>query len=296
MQFFKYQALGNDYLVIDPAATADRPLSAHQIRTLCHRHYGLGSDGILWGPTASNECDFGLRIYNPDGGEAEKSGNGLRIFSRYLADQGLVGHDLFTVETKGGRVEARVHSSLDTVSVDMGQVSFKAADIPVIGEEGEVLRCNMSVAGRELIYGAATVGNPHCIIFCDDLDEKMTRELGALIEIEPRFPDRVNVQFLKVLDRANIALQIWERGSGFTLACGSAASASAAMVRRLDLCDSEITVHMPGGQLEIKISQDYFVNLTGPVMKVAQGTVSEELLKQMASHRDQIERAKGDKI
>ncbi len=285
MKFYKYHALGNDYIVIDPVdISADIPadidggeLSVVQIQALCHRHCGVGSDGILLGPLESQTCDFGLRIFNPDGGEAEKSGNGLRIYSRYLADRGLVGSDAFTIETKGGKVRARVHESLDMVTVDMGQVSFEADAIPVKDDQGEVLRRSMSINGRELEYCAATIGNPHCIVLCEEVTEEMTRELGSVIEVDERFPQRANVQFLKVVDRANIAIRIWERGAGYTLACGSAASAGAATARRLDLCDPQVTVHMPGGRLDITVGDDYSITLTGPATKVAEGEVFAEL-------------------
>ncbi len=277
IHFFKYHALGNDYLVLDPAEVPAEELTPDRVQALCHRHYGVGSDGILWGPGESASCDFGLRIFNPDGGEAEKSGNGLRIFSRYLADRGLVDDAVFSIETLGGRVTARVHETRELVSVDMGQVRFTAVDIPVQGEQGEVLQRSMTAGGRELTYCAATVGNPHCIVLCEEISEDLARELGPVLEVAPCFPRRANVQFLKVVDRAHIALEIWERGAGYTLACGSAASAGAATVRRLDLCDPQIRVHMPGGHLDITVAPDYTVSLTGPVTRVAEGTVFPEL-------------------
>jgi len=136
------------------------------------------------------------------------------------------------------------------------------------------------VAGTELRYCAATIGNPHCVLIQDEISEEETRRLGPHIETEPRFPNRTNVQFVKVRDRANIEVEIWERGAGYTLASGSSASAAAAVARRMGLCDSRITVHMPGGCLEITVSDDFSILMTGPVTRVAEGTLSEEVFSQ----------------
>ncbi|MDY6822828.1 MAG: diaminopimelate epimerase [Thermodesulfobacteriota bacterium] len=278
MQFLKYHALGNDYIVIDPAAI-ETDLTPDRIRAICHRHYGIGSDGILFGPTESETCDFGVRIFNPDGSEAEKSGNGLRIFARYLRDKGLAGMEAFAIETAGGPVSARVHETPDTVSVDMGTVSFDAAQIPVNGKTGEVLHQTMTVAGTELEYCAATVGNPHCIILRDAISEDETRTMGSIIETDPMFPNRTNVQFMKIMDRENVAIEIWERGAGYTLASGSSASASAAVARRIGKCDDRIAVHMPGGRLDITVNADYFISLTGPVTAIAEGIIYPEMFE-----------------
>ena len=147
--FYKYHALGNDYLVLNPSELVGE-LEAFRIQRICHRNFGVGSDGILLGPLETKEGDFGLRIFNPDGSEAEKSGNGLRIFSRYLWDRGLVKERPFTVMTLGGRVESIVKDGGRTVTVQMGQVSFESTRIPVKGEPRQVLNETMTVAGEEL--------------------------------------------------------------------------------------------------------------------------------------------------
>ncbi len=275
MKFYKYHALGNDYLVLDPAEFKE--LTEDQIRRLCHRNYGLGSDGILYGPTDTEKADFALQIFNPDASEAEKSGNGLRIFARYLWDKGKVSEDKFTILTAGGKVKAKVHDNGKKVTVDMGQVSFDSTKIPVIGAPREVMNEEMEIAGKTIKFSAATIGNPHCVILQDEISEAEAKELGPLIETEPRFPNRTNVQFMKVLDRSNTKIEIWERGAGYTLASGSSSSAAAAVAHRLGLCDSNITVHMPGGEIEIVISKDYSITITGPVTKVAEGIIFEEI-------------------
>ncbi len=232
MRFAKYHGLGNDYLVLDPADVG-RELTEKEVRQICHRNYGVGSDGILLGPLPSATCDAGLRIYNPDGSQAEKSGNGLRIFSRCLHDTGRVTADEFSVETAGGVVRSRILEDGRLVTVEMGEVSFDSTRIPVEGPAREVLREEIEVGGRTLTFCAATVGNPHCVVLCDEVSEAQARELGPHIEVEPRFPNRTNVQFMKVLDRSNIRIEIWERGAGYTLASGSSSSAAAAVARRL---------------------------------------------------------------
>ena len=275
MKFYKYHALGNDYIVLDPAVFEE--LTEERIRRLCHRNYGLGADGILYGPTDTEQADFALRIFNPDGSEAEKSGNGLRIFARYLWDKTKVGDSEFSISTIGGKVKAKVLAGGQKVTVEMGRVSFESTKIPVTGPPREVINEQIEISGQILNYTAATIGNPHCVIVCDEISETRTRTLGPLIEDLPRFPNRTNVQFMKVLDRSNIRIDIWERGAGYTLASGSSSSAAAATAYRLGLCDSNITVHMPGGEIEIVVSNDFSVTMTGAVTKVAEGLVSEEI-------------------
>ena len=279
MRFFKYHALGNDYLVINPADLVEA-LSPLQIRVICHRNYGVGSDGILLGPSKAEGFQFGLRIFNPDGSEAEKSGNGLRIFSRYLWDQGLVQDRPFTVLTPGGAVESRVHPGGRLVTVEMGQVSFDSSRIPVRGEPREVLNETLVVQGEILRFCAATIGNPHCVVLREEVSEGEARKFGPAIETDALFPNRTNVQFMKVLDRRNIQIEIWERGAGYTLASGSSSSAAGAVARRLGLCEGDITVHMPGGELALKIREDYSVLMTGPVTRVSEGTLFHEVFSQ----------------
>ena len=278
MIFSKYHALGNDYLVLDPRV---QPLSLtpERIRAICDRHYGIGSDGVLIGPLPSASANFALRIYNPDGSEAEKSGNGLRIFCRYLWDRTLVSGNPFSIETKGGIVQAEVLDSGERIRIEMGKVSFQSTDIPVAGRPREVLREPITVNGRTFLFCAATIGNPHCIIPLDDITPSLAKQYGPLLENHPLFPNRTNVQFLKVPDRRNIQIEIWERGAGYTLASGSSSCAAAAVARKLGLCDREITVHMPGGRIEVSIDNDFRVVMTGPVTRVAEGELSEEIFK-----------------
>ncbi len=274
--FAKYHALGNDYIVIDPK-NLPSPLTTAQVKTICHRNFGVGSDGILIGPLPSKKAKFALRIFNPDGSEAEKSGNGLRIFSRYLWDRKRVGKDEFAIETPGGLVKATVMERGKIVRVEMGRVSFWSDEIPVTGPRREVINEPIRLRGQQFTFCAATVGNPHCVLPLPKINAELARKYGPLLETHLRFPNRINVQFMKVLDRKNIQIEIWERGAGYTLASGSSSSAAAAVAHRLGLCDREISVHMPGGKIQIGIGGDYSIQMTGPVTKVAEGIMNKEM-------------------
>jgi diaminopimelate epimerase len=281
MRFYKYHALGNDYIVLNPAdfpSWAEAP-TVEQIRVICHRNFGVGSDGILWGPLPSQQSEFGLRIFNPDGSEAEKSGNGLRIFSRYLWDEGLVKNPEFSIETPGGHVRSAIKDEGRLITVAMGNVSFDSARIPVnvTGSPREVVNEKIKVLDREFTYCAATIGNPHCVIPVPELSSDLAHQFGPHLETHPNFPRKTNVQFLKVRDRKNIQIEIWERGAGYTLASGSSSSASAAVAHRLGLVDRDVTVHMPGGQIGIEIGDGFSIMMTGTVNKVAEGHMHAEL-------------------
>ena len=276
MKFSKYHALGNDYLVIDPQDWPS-PLTPLQIKLICHRNFGVGSDGILLGPLPSDQARFALRIFNPDGSEAEKSGNGLRIFSRYLWDRQRVKNEEFNIQTPGGVVKARVLDDGKTVRVEMGQVSFQSERIPVTGPPREVINEKITAGGRTFTFCAATIGNPHCVIPLPEISAEMAKQYGPLLETDAHFPKRTNVQFLKVLDRKNIQIEIWERGAGNTLASGSSSSAAAAVAHKLGFCDPSITVHMPGGTISIEIGDGFSILMTGSVAKVSEGTISEEV-------------------
>ncbi len=274
--FSKYHALGNDYIVLNPKDLS-ATLTTEQVKTICHRNYGVGSDGILLGPLPSKKAPFGLRIFNPDGSEAEKSGNGLRIFSRYLFDKKHVGKDEFAIETPGGMVKATVMERGKVVRVEMGKVSFWSDEIPVDGPRREVINEAIHLRGQKFSFCAATVGNPHCVLPLPKISPELARQIGPLLETHARFPRRINVQLMKVLDRANIQIEIWERGAGYTLASGSSSSAAASVAHKLGLCDRSITVHMPGGRIQIEIADDFAIEMTGPVTRVAEGVINKEM-------------------
>ena len=279
MRFEKYHALGNDYLVFDPKEGRES-FSENEIVRICHRNFGLGSDGILLGPLPSQKADFGLKILNPDGSEAEKSGNGLRIFARYLKDVSLVTSIPFTVDTLGGVVTCEVSEDNEVITVDMGQVSFRSDIIPVNvnGDAREVLNEELEIDGEPIKYYGATIGNPHCVVPVEQAEKNMAMKLGPKLEVHPIFPNRTNVQFLEVIDRNRIRIEIWERGAGYTLASGSSSSAAGAVARKMGACDEEITVEMPGGEIKLLINDSFEVKMAGPATRVATMNLDEECL------------------
>ncbi len=274
MRFHKYQALGNDYLVVEGAPAEPAP---SLVRRICDRHYGLGSDGILLGAPSVPGPGFTLRIFNPDGSEAEKSGNGLRIFARYLWDQGLVGGELVPVWTKGGPVRCQVRDNGKLVFVEMGKASFGSGDIPVAGPPRQVVAEPVEISGERLMITAVSVGNPHRVVPVARATPELAHRLGPLIENHPMFPRRTNVQFLQAIGPHRIRIEIWERGAGYTLASGSSSCAAAAASVRLGLCEGDVAVEMPGGALEITVAPDFFLTMLGPVTKIAAGELSKEL-------------------
>ncbi|WP_371380036.1 diaminopimelate epimerase [Sporomusa aerivorans] len=279
--FYKYHALGNDYIVIDPNKTRINYLSEENIRLICHRNFGVGSDGILYGPLFQDNS-ISLKIFNPDGSEAEKSGNGIRIFSRYLADAGYITGSKFRLATLGGEVDvALMDSKGGQIQVDMGTVTFQSDQIPVAGPVREVIKEELTILNRRLTITCLSIGNPHCVVLCDDISREQAIELGALLEINAIFPNRINVQFLKILDRNNIQIEIWERGAGYTLASGSSSCAAASAAFKMGLVDKEINVHMPGGIIRIELQATGRVLMTGPVTSVAKGVFCEELWAQL---------------
>jgi diaminopimelate epimerase len=279
--FAKGHGLGNDYLVIEERHLP-RPLTTQAIARLCDRARGVGSDGILvMVPTA--RADFGLRIFNPDGSEAEKSGNGLRIFAKYLWDRRHATRETLTVDTKGGVVECQLHvrdGGVNFVTVEMGRATFRPGEIPMKGPGPEAVGVPLELpGGHRLRVTAVSVGNPHCVVFVDRLDEAECRRLGPLIETHPVFPNRTNVQFARAASRQSLDILIWERGAGFTLASGSSSCGAAAAAVRTGLCDhGRVAVRMPGGELGVDVRPDYSLRLEGPVEEVCTGTLSPEFV------------------
>lgn len=278
--YSKYHALGNDYIVMDPAR-CPMDLTPARIRLICHRNFGIGSDGILWGPVFQNGR-ISLRIFNPDGGEAEKSGNGVRIFSRYLIDEGYVKTNSFELDTAGGTVRVeKLDAEGLRLCVDMGGLSFFAPEIPVAGKPRQVVNEPMKFGGKTFCATCVTIGNPHCVIPVECATPELARSLGPLVENDPRFPNRINMQLLQVLDRRNIQIEIWERGAGYTLASGTSSCAAAGAALRLGLIERDVTVHMPGGKILVSIGENWTVRMTGSVNGVARGTFAPQFEQEL---------------
>lgn len=281
VHFKKYHGLGNDYLVIDPNLR-DVAMTEDNIRLICDRNFGVGSDGILYGPILDGDIPA-LRILNPDGSEAEKSGNGLRIFAKYLFEKQYVQSKEFQIKTLGGIVSVQVKDdTAGLIRINMGKVTFVSNEIPVAGESREVVNEALDIEGVDLKVTCLSIGNPHCVIPMEEVSEERARALGPLVENHKSFPNRINLQILKVVDRANIDIRIWERGAGYTLASGSSSCAAACAAHKLGMVDNDITVHMPGGTLRIEIMPDGEVFMTGPVEGTFQGTFHVDLEKRLA--------------
>jgi diaminopimelate epimerase len=276
MKFHKYQALGNDYIVLETDVAIG--VSPAVIRRICDRHYGVGSDGILIGASEGAGV-YRLRIFNPDGSEAEKSGNGLRIFARFLWDHGRICENAFRVITQGGVVECLVQKDGAEITVDMGRASFASDAIPVLGPPREVIAEQLEVGGKKIPFTAVTIGNPHCVVHDAEICAELAMRLGPQLERHDLFPKRTNVQFVRVVNRNRIEIEIWERGAGYTLASGSSSCAAAAASVRLGLCANAVTVAMPGGELAINVSTDFDIKMTGPATKIAEGSLAAELLQ-----------------
>jgi len=281
-QFVKSHALGNDYVVLDERQLSRR-LTPDAVRRICDIHYGIGSDGILL-LTPGEGADFGVRIFNPDGGEAEKSGNGLRILAKFLYDHGYTDKAEFTVSTLGGTARAKLHleaGQVAAITMDMGRATFVSSEIPVAGPRREMVKEPLEVNSRRLSVTCVSVGNPHCVIFTDRLVVDEVMELGPKIEHHPSFPNRINVQFAKVQGRDRVSILIWERGAGYTLASGTSSCAVAAASVKNGLTDRRVTIESPGGELTVSVAESWNLTLTGPASEIARGTLSQDLLRSL---------------
>lgn len=233
----------------------------------------------------SEKADFGLMIFNPDGSEAEKSGNGLRIFCKFIYDYGFTDKEKFTVETKGGIVSARIietsNGKAKLIEVDMGKAIFNSEMIPTKFKNKEAIGEKLVVDGKEYEVNCVSVGNPHCVIIKDELDTDEIKKYGKSIENHNQFPNRINVQFAKVLSRNEAQILIWERGAGFTLASGSSSCAVACVLRKRNLIDNKVKIRMLGGELIIEIDNEWNIKMTGEVRQIAEGYLSNELIEDL---------------
>lgn len=280
--FVKSHGLGNDYIVM-VAPPGD--WTPERIRLLCDRNYGIGSDGIL--VLTRDSEPFGLRIFNPDGSEAEKSGNGLRIFAKFLYEYGYAKTRIFQVRTLGGMVTAEVFPDsggrVDRVRVDMGRVTFDPAEVGIRDRQSPFVEELLELAPDTRVKGTAvSVGNPHFVFFRDAIDEGLMKEWGPRIENHPDFPRRINTQMVRVTGPSEIEIRIWERGAGWTLASGSSSCAAASVAVHLGKVTSPVRVLMPGGELTIEVGSDREIRMEGPVSEVMSGDLSPDLRKQLA--------------
>lgn len=263
VELIKYQALGNDYLIVDLPGPLDELVAL--LPVLCSRHHGLGSDGLL----AFDPAQMTVRIFNPDRSEAQKSGNGLRITAAHaVLEHGAPNR--FELRTSHDANELRVLSrrAAEVVTeLDLGKPSFRAADLPA-NFEGEPEFVDLDVPGGRVEAVLVSVGNPHCVVFGQPVTRKRCMEIGPHLERHPAFPERTNVQLCEVVDRTRVRAEIWERGAGYTLASGTSASAVAAACMRRRLVDDKVRVSMPGGDLEIRRESSGSLVQSGPARRV----------------------------
>ena len=271
----KYHGLGNDYLIYDPNRNACE-LQERQVEALCRRNLGVGADGILYGPFFDGD-KMRVRIFNPDGSEAEKSGNGIRIFSKYLKDMGYVTEESYVLHTKAGETRVTfLKEQGDLMRVDMGYPEFVAKEIPVVGFEGEIV--NEAIFFGDNFYNATCVslGNPNCVLMLEEVSQKKAMQLGPYVENSRYFPNRINMQLCQVLDRENIQIEIYERGAGYTYASGTGACAAAAASHKMGFVGDRVTVHMHGGELLVEFARDGRIDMTGPVVYIGSITLAEQ--------------------
>ncbi len=275
MRFVKMHGLGNDFLLVDPVAER---IPEEQFpglaRMWCDRHFGVGADGLILVLT-SQVADMRMRIFNPDGSEAEMCGNGVRCFGKFVYERGIANQNPLTVETMAGlqRLTMRLDNyTVETVEVDMGEPRLRHSLIPMTGTDSEqVVNVPLVVGNEEFRVTCVSMGNPHCVVFVEDVDAVPLEQIGPKIENHDSFPERTNVHFVKINSTTDARMRVWERGAGITLACGTGACAVLVAGVLNQKLDRRATLHLPGGPLCIEWTQDNHVRMTGPATEVYEG-------------------------
>ncbi len=271
VEFSKMHGLGNDFMVID-LVSQQVTLDPTLIRGLANRNFGIGFDQLLLvEPPEQPDVDFKYRIFNADGSEVEQCGNGVRCFARFVHERGLTRKKLIRVSTKSGIVEPEINEE-GWVRVNMGAPKFRPSEIPFTAEADAAVY-HVDVGDTQVELDVVNMGNPHAVIVVDDILKAPVEKLGPLLEKHPRFPERVNVGFLQVLNRREVCLRVFERGTGETLACGTGACAAVVSGIRRGLLDPEVVVHLQGGDLTIAWRPKEVVWMTGPTATVFEGVI-----------------------
>lgn len=274
MNFTKMEGLGNDFIVTHEVEEKDIFLVQKQVAALCDRRRGIGADGIIF-VLKSDTCDFRMRIFNSDGSEPEMCGNGVRCFALYADLFGLSNSRKLTIETLAGKIVTEVLDH-NKVMVNMGKPVLDAPNIPVKELSGRVVQKSLRVDNKDFKITAVSMGNPHAVIYVkDEITDELVHVWGPKIEVNEFFPKKTNVEFIKVLSAKEIQMRVWERGCGETQACGTGACASAVSGIINGLHENEVTVHLPGGDLEVSWSGDANdpVFMTGPANAVFAGSI-----------------------
>lgn len=276
----KYDGLGNDYFIYDPNRN-ELKLTEERVKLICNRHFGAGADGILEGPFMTDN-GIEVRIWNPDGSKTEISGNGIRIFAKFLKDANYIQKKRFYIHTEEGKVEITyLNEEGSRLRVAMGKVSFWSDEVPVIGERREVINEDMVLGTGLYPVTCCNVGNPHCVIPMKEVSQELAIKIGENTETARYFPNRINTQIMKVIDSDNIQIEIYERGAGYTIASGTGACAAAAVAYKLGVTNNGVTVHMPGGTLQIEIDEEWNAYMTGDVSYIGSMCLGSEFVEKI---------------
>jgi diaminopimelate epimerase len=260
IKFSKMHGLGNDYVVIDETSEEIIPEDKKPEITLelCKRGFSIGADGVIF-VTPSTSEDIRFRIFNSDGSEAEMCGNGIRCFSKFIYDKGIVDKEKINVETLGGTKKVNLtikDGKVASSKVNMGNATFKTSEIPMTSDKEEFLDDELIVGGKPIKMAVVSVGNPHAVIFTDNTDDVPLNEMGPVIETHEAFPQKINVHFVEILSKNEIDMITWERGAGVTFACGTGATSCVLAGFKLGKLDNDVLVHLPGGDLKINVYEN----------------------------------------
>lgn len=280
IKFTKMHGCGNDYIYVN-CFEKELPEPEKISAEMSPRHFSVGSDGLIM-VCRSDVADAKMRMFNLDGSEGKMCGNGIRCVGKFVHDYGLSGKTELDIETLSGIKHLSLHlgddGKVSSVTVDMGKADVAAKNVPVVANTETVVNSPVTVGGREYKITCVSMGNPHAVTFVDDVDGTEIEKIGPLFEFDPMFPERVNTEFAEIIDKNTIKMRVWERGSGETYACGTGACATAVAAILNGYCDygSPITVKLIGGNLEIVVSRDMSVMMTGGATKVYEGVYEYE--------------------
>jgi diaminopimelate epimerase len=268
LQFTKMHGAGNDFVFLDCRKNEVGNLAAIA-KQLCDRRFGIGADQLLT-VHPSEVADFKMEIYNADGSQVEMCGNGIRCFAKYVYDHGITQKKELTVETLAGIIRPKIVGAL--VEVDMGEPILDGRQIPV-DADGEIINRRLTVDGKSYEVTCVSMGNPHCVVYFDDIDSLDLEKLGPQFEHHKFFPKRVNTEFIKIMSPSEVNMRVWERGAGETWACGTGASAAAVAGVLTGRTARKVTIHLKGGDLVIEWRDNNRVYMTGGAAEVFHGTV-----------------------
>ena len=276
IKFTKLQGLGNDYVYIDNTQEKEPENISDLAKFVSNRHFGIGSDGLIL-ICSSKKCDFKMRMFNSNGTEAQMCGNGIRCVGKFVYDKGLTNKKTITIETLGGIKTLNLNvekNKVKTVEVDMGEPILAPEKIPVISNQKPVTNLKIKVLDKEFTLTCVSVGNPHAITIVKNLDKFDVEKYGKILETHEKFPEKINVEFIEIIDKQNIKMRVWERGSGETFACGTGATASVVACILNQYTDNDVTVKLLGGDLKINWNKNNnHIYMTGPAVTVYEGEI-----------------------